>query len=149
MQLLADAARTAVPRWLVRCVLDTARRLQASPSAELVSDAEEMSRVQSPLVLAELNALLATDAEAQRTNPLSILRAATRHPNEVLARHHVPAPQRTEFEERNFPTDIYALSPATWADVDESLEEPGLIWGAWKSKTVLDRRRASGGHPAG
>jgi hypothetical protein len=39
---------------------------------------------------------------------------------------------------------VYDLSPATWGDVDESLQEPGLIWGAWKAKTVLERRRAEG-----
>ncbi|MCU1399486.1 MAG: hypothetical protein JWN62_2595 [Acidimicrobiales bacterium] len=141
VQLLADAAHAAVPRWLIRCVVDTARQMGVPAAAELVSDAEEMSRVHAPLVLAELDALLDTDAEAQRTNPLSVLRAAVRHPTEVLARHHVPTPRRTEFDERNFPTDVYALGPATWADVDESLQEPGLIWGAWKAKTVLDRRR--------
>ncbi|MCU1364907.1 MAG: hypothetical protein JWL72_809 [Ilumatobacteraceae bacterium] len=160
VQLLADAAHAVVPQWLVRCVVETAQRMRVPPSAALVADAEEMSRVTAPLVLAELDALLDTDAEAQRTNPLSILRAAVRHPNEVLARHHVPMPQRTEFEQRNFPADVYSLSPATWTDVDESLQEPGLIWGAWKAKTILDRRRGesgpregagdvAGGHPAG
>jgi hypothetical protein len=103
-----------------------------------------MSRDHSPNVLAELDRLLATDADAQTTNPLSVLRAAVRHPTEVLARHGVPHAARDDFAVRNFPGDVYALSPATWADVDESLQEPGLIWGAWKAKTVLDRRRAEG-----
>ena len=52
--------------------------------------------------------------------------------------------RRDEFEERAFPDDVYRLSPATWSDVDPSLHEPGIIWGAYKAKTVLDRRRAEG-----
>jgi hypothetical protein len=144
VQQLADAARLAVPAWLVRCVVHTARRRGVAPTPGLVADAEAMSRDCSPAVLAALDQLLATDADAQATNPLSVLRSAVRHPTEVLARHGVPPVPRDEFAVRNFPDDVYALSPATWADVDESLQEPGLIWGAWKAKTVLDRRRAEG-----
>ena len=29
-------------------------------------------------------------------------------------------------------------------DVDPALHEPGIVWGAWKAKTILDRRRAEG-----
>ncbi|HRE00718.1 MAG TPA: hypothetical protein PLV68_05430, partial [Ilumatobacteraceae bacterium] len=58
-----------------------------------------------------------------------------------LAAHGVPPRQRDPFAERAFPADRYGLSPAAWSDVDESLHEPGLIWGAWKAKTVLARRR--------
>jgi len=141
VQQLADAVADVVPKWLVRCVVDAARRLGAVPTPELRADAEAMSRVAAPVVIAEINELLATDVDAQRTNPLSVLRAAVRYPTEVLARHAVAPACRDEFAVRAFPNDIYALSPATWADIDESLQEPGLIWGAWKAKTVLDRRR--------
>ena len=92
---------------------------------------------------AELRRLLALDAERQPTNPLSILRAAVRYPTAVLRRAGVPPVVRDEFRERAFPDDVYDLAPATWRDVDESLHEPGIIWGAWKAKTVLDRH-----HPA-
>lgn len=147
VQQLADAVADVVPRWLVRCVVDTARRLGAVPTAALLADAEAMARAAAPIVVAELNELLATDVDSQRTNPLSVLRSAVRFPTEVLARHDVPHARRDEFAVRAFRSDVYALSPATWADVDETLQEPGLIWGAWKAKTVLDRRRAD--HPNG
>src|SRR6478672_9662305 len=100
--------------------------------AALRADAEAMQEVAAPLVLAQLDALLATDVDAQTTNPLSVLRAATRHPTAVLAHHGVAPAVRDEFAVRAFPDDVYALSPATWSDVDESLAEPGLAWGAWK-----------------
>lgn len=144
VQQLADAVAVAVPKWLVRCVVPTARRLGAVPTPQMHAEAEEMSRTASLLVIAALNDLLATDVDEQTTNPLSVLRLAVRHPTEVLQRFGVSHAHRDEFAVRAFPADVYGLSPATWADVDESLQEPGLIWGAWKAKTVLTRRRAEG-----
>jgi hypothetical protein len=93
---------------------------------------------------AELRAFLALDVDDQRTNPLAILRAAVRYPTAVLRDAGVPPVRRDEFKARAFPDDVYDLAPATWKDVDESLQEPGLIWSAWKAKTVLDRRRGEG-----
>jgi hypothetical protein len=34
--------------------------------------------------------------------------------------------------------------PATFADLDESLREPGLIWGAAKARAHLARHRRDG-----
>ena len=70
-----------------------------------------------------------------------VLRAAVRYPTAVLRRAGVPPVVRDEFRERAFPEDSYDLAPAGWKDVDESLHEPGIIWGAWKAKTVMDRHR--------
>jgi hypothetical protein len=147
VQQLADAIEPALPIWMTRCVVDTAVRLTGTCSPELRREAAEMAVTASPRVLAELIDVLATDVDEQRTNPLSVLRAAVRHPSAVLAAHHVPAVSRDEFAARAFPADVYGLSPATWADIDPDLAEPGLIWGAWKAKTVLDRRRAEGRPP--
>ncbi len=141
---LIDAISAVLPTWLERCVVMTARRQSGDVTEELTEAAREMARAANVVVMAELVALFDTDVDAQRTNPLSVLRAAVRFPTEVLAAHGVPARSRDEFAVRAFPADVYGLSPATWDDVDESLREPGLIWGAWKAKTVLDRRRAEG-----
>ena len=59
----------------------------------------------------------------------------------LLLAHGIPPVARDDFAIRAFPGDVYALSPATWSDVDENVQEPGIIWGAWKAKTMLDRRR--------
>jgi len=133
-----------LPGWLRRCVLDVAVRAGAGPTAELVADAERMVADAGPVVLAEFDELLSTDVDAQRTNPLSVLRNAVRFPTAVLQRHGIAPRHRDDFAVRSFPADVYGLSPATWADLDETLQEPGLIWGAWKAKTVMDRRRAEG-----
>jgi hypothetical protein len=93
---------------------------------------------------AEIRAFLGLDVDEQSTNPLAILRAAVRYPTGVLRDADVPPVRRDEFKERAFPDDVYDLSPATWNDVDSSLQEPGIVWSAWKAKTVLDRRRNEG-----
>jgi len=95
-------------------------------------------------VEAELGALLARDVDDQRANPLSVLRAASRFPTAVLQEAGAAPARRDEFLRLRFPDDVYDLSPATWRDVDPALHEPGIVWGAWKAKTVLDRRRAEG-----
>lgn len=141
-QHLADAVREVIEPWLIRCVVDTSIRVTGTCAAPLRANALEMARVCAPTVMAELNALLDTDVDAQRTNPLSVLRAAVRHPTALLRDAGIAEVRRDDFAVRSFPADGYNLSPATWADIDESLVEPGLIWGAWKAKTVLDRRRA-------
>ncbi|MEO7398462.1 MAG: hypothetical protein ABIW84_07860 [Ilumatobacteraceae bacterium] len=143
VQQLLDAVSRAVAPWLERCVVETSRRLTGGCTDDLRTAAATMAAESAPTVVEQLRELFETDVEQQRTNPLSVLRAAVRHPTEVLARARIPPVRRDEFAERAFPVDVYALSPATWADVDESLREPGLIWGAWKAKSVLDRRRSS------
>ena len=89
-------------------------------------------------------ALLATDVDEQRANPLAVLRSAVRYPTAVLAAAGVPPVVRSEFDERAFPDDVYGLAPATWADLDPALQERGIVWGAAKAHVVLGRRRAEG-----
>jgi hypothetical protein len=141
---LADAVDAALPGWVERCVerLSRAHFGRTPPEvAWAASVAGEQARAE---VGTALRALLALDVDEQRTNPLSLLRGAVRYPTAVLRDAGVPPVARNEFDERAFPDDVYGLAPATWRDVDESLHEPGIVWGAWKAKTVLDRRRAEG-----
>ena len=142
VQQLIDAVRPVVPRWLERCVVQTSIRATGACAPPLRAAAASMAATAAPEILGRLDALLTLDVDAQTTNPLSVLRWGVRFPTEVLESHAIPHARRDDFAVRAFPSDVYGLSPATWADVDESLQEPGLIWGAWKAKTVLGRRRA-------
>jgi hypothetical protein len=87
----------------------------------------------------ELRRLLAADIDEQWTNPLAILRGAVRYPAEVLRRAGVPPIVRDEFDERHFPDDDYGLVPRAFADVDPSLADVGLAWGAAKAHAHLTR----------
>ncbi len=139
---LADAIDAALAGWVVRVV----RRVAIGAGSEVddalmaeARDAGERARVE---VGAAVRVLLETDVDAQRTNPLSLLREAVRYPTMVLRDAGVPAVvRRDDFAARAFPEDVYDLAPATWADVDPALQDPGITWGAWKAYVHLSRRR--------
>lgn len=95
-------------------------------------------------ILNDLADLLARDVDDQPTNPLTIFRSALDEITGFLQLHKVPIPPIDRFVAERFPEDPYQLGPATWSDIDDDLHTPGLIWGAWKAKTVLDRRREEG-----
>jgi hypothetical protein len=143
-EALAEAVDAALPGWVERQVVRLVTAWHGEVAADVLAQARRAGEQARADVGAELRALLAVDVDVQRTNPLAVLRGAVRYPTAVLADAGVPAVERDEFAERAFPHDVYGLSPATWRDVDESLHEPGLVWGAWKAKTVLARRRAEG-----
>ncbi len=141
VQQLLDAVTIGIPLWLTRCVVSTSTRLTGGCPQALRDSAVGMAHRHAAVVVGEIERLLAADVDQQRTNPLSIVRNAVRYPTALLIEAGLAPVSRDPFAVRAFPDDIFNLSPATWADIDESLQEPGLIWGAWKAKTVLDRRR--------
>ena len=141
---LLAAIEPVVEPWLERCVATACQRAGGAPDAVLADQALEAAREGAAWVMQELHAALEADVDAQRTNPLQVLRDAVRFPTAVLSRAGVPHAKRDEMDARINPDDVYALSPAHWNDVDESLLEPGIVWGAAKARTVLQRRRAEG-----
>ncbi|HEY9555380.1 MAG TPA: hypothetical protein VIR58_01530, partial [Acidimicrobiales bacterium] len=82
-----------------------------------------------------------TDVDAQRSNPLALLRSAVPHLTAALRSLGVPAVERDVQAEQMFPDDLYDLTPAAYADIDQSVHEPGLIWGAAKAHVIIRRRR--------
>lgn len=128
---LADEIEAALPRWVARCVGDAA-------GDDAIADA---ARRAVDDVVPRIRRLLELDVDEQRENPLAIVRDAVRHPTELLRAAGAPAPSRPAFDQEHFPDDAYGLVPMTWRDVDESLHEPGLIWGALKARASMDRHR--------
>ena len=141
---LATALDGAIAPWVERCVVRLVTAYRGEVPAEVRASARDAGRRARADVGAELRDFLALDVDRQATNPLAILRAAVRYPTAVLRDAGVPPVRRDEFKEQAFPDDVYDLVPATWKDVDPALQEPGIIWSAWKAKIVLDRRRAEG-----
>jgi hypothetical protein len=138
---LVDAVDAALPGWVERSVVrvlsvqgllldeDGRRRLGTAAAAARAEGAER------------LRALVALDIDEQRSNPLAVLRSLVRHPAEVLQAAGAHPVVRDEFSRRSFPDDDYDLAPAAFTDVDPSLHEPGLLWGAAKAHVHLARRR--------
>lgn len=139
---LAVGIEAALPGWVERTVertmadagmpVDGATRAAASAAG-----ARAQTDVGPPV-----RALLAQDIDEQRASPLAVVRRAVVYPTEVLRHAGVVPPTRDETEERLFPDDDYGIGPVTFADLDPSLHEPGLAWGAAKAYVHLTRRRA-------
>ncbi len=141
---LAAAVDAAVPGWIGGALRARLHGAGLEPDAVLSARLDALAESVRAAIATDLGALLALDVDDQRANPLAVLRAAVGPANALLADLGVPAPRRDEFARRSFPDDTYGLGPATWSDVGEPVQEPGIVWGAWKAKTVLDRRRAEG-----
>jgi hypothetical protein len=141
---LADRIDEAIPSWIDRSV----RRVLADQGiavdevvAERIRDA---GRAAGESGGRRVRALLATDIDAQAENPLAVLRWLVPHATAVLASAGAQPVPRDEFSVRHFPDDVYDLTPASFADVDPALHEPGLVWGAAKAHVHLARRRREG-----
>lgn len=140
-QDLLDAVDSTVGAWVERCVSDTcaaAGVVLDDRTRALTAEAAGRCRHE---VVDELGRLLGADVDEQRGTPLQVLRAAVRFPTEVLAAVGVAPVERDEFDRLAFPQDRYGLTPAGFADVDASLAEHGITWGAAKAYVHLARRR--------
>jgi hypothetical protein len=138
---LLRVARAVTATWLRRRVLAAAGDLDLGLTA---SEFDAFVDVQSTRLLDALEVLLTTDVDEQRSTPLSLYRNAVVDPTDLLRTAGVPARVHDRFTSEAFPDDLYGLGPATWADIDPAMHEPGLAWGAWKAMTVLQRRRGEG-----
>jgi len=141
-RLLAEAVERALPVWVEREVERLLVAFHGEASDEAMADAADAARAAAAEVVPRVRALVEADVDDQDGNPLAVLRHAVTFPGEVLRRHGVPPVVRDEFDEAHFPDDDYGLTPMTFADVDESLHEPGLLWGAAKARAHMRRHTA-------
>lgn len=141
---LLRVAADVVPGWLLRITTGACARagFRLDPSDRDVVD--RMVDDTSSSLIAALRDLLATDVDEQRTTPLTLFREAVAAPTAVLDQLGVAPPPPDPFGGERFPHDRFGLGPAAWTDVDPSLHQPGLVWGASKAMTVLTRRRDAG-----
>ena len=141
---LADSVELALEPWVVRSVESRCREHGHVVDDHVRAVAHDAGRRCREQVGGAVRRLLLTDPDDQRGSPLALLRDGTRYATEVLRSLGVPPVARDEFSASAFAEDVYDLSPASFADVDPSLHEPGLMWGAAKAHIHLARRRAEG-----
>ena len=132
---LAEGIREALPGWVVSAV----QSLLPDIDPEVQELAELAGAAAAAAVGNEVAELLASDIDAQRENPLAVLRRAVCYPTEVMRAAGVAPVDRDEFAVARFPDDVYDLVPASFADIHPDLQTPGLTWGA--AKAFLHRRR--------
>lgn len=145
---LVEAVDATVPGWVVGAVLQrwaewSGTDRSAVPEA-LLDAARAAGEEARAVVVPALRQLLDTDVDEQRATPLALLRGVVRYPAAVLAGAGVPPVDRDAEARRLFPDDHYELSPAAFSDIDPSVHEPGLVWGAAKAHVILARRRRTG-----
>jgi hypothetical protein len=132
---LARQLRADLPTWVIRGVASRTDQDLGDAAAAAGADAARLTGD-------EIDVLLETDIDEQRTTPLALLRTAVGFPTAVLVAAGVPAVERDEFACRAFPRDRYDLSPASFADISPEAQQAGIVWGAAKAHVHLSRRRA-------
>jgi hypothetical protein len=141
---LADGVDRAIPGWVDRTVRSVLAAQGIAVTADVEAGIDEAAARASADGGPQVRRLLETDVDAQRGNPLAVLRSLVPYPTAVLRAAGARPVARDEFAVRNFPDDAYDLSPAAFADVDPELHELGLVWGAAKAHVHLARRRREG-----
>lgn len=140
--VLADGIEAAIGPWVERCVTTTIEARGGLVTGVVRERARVAGVEATETVAPRVRALLALDIDQQRTGPLALVRAAVPFPTAVLVGAGVTPPDRDAQAVALFPDDVYDLSPASFADLDPVLQEPGLVWGAAKAHVHLARRRA-------
>ncbi|MGI8938690.1 MAG: hypothetical protein ACR2JF_10860 [Iamia sp.] len=142
---LADQAEAALPGWVVRAVEDRHAHSAGQPAPpEVRTQAQAAGEEAAREVGGQVRELLGRDVDEQATGPLALLRGAVRYPTAVLVAAGVAPLARDDAAVRIHPDDLYDLAPASFADIDPSLQEAGIVWGAAKAHVVLARRRREG-----
>lgn len=137
-EALIDAVEAALGGWVVAAV---AHRYPPPIPPEVEEAATRAAEAAVVDVGGRVRELLELDIDDQWTNPLAIIRTATAYPTAILAEAGVPPVPRDANDMRINPDDVYALAPASFADLGEGVHEPGLVWGAAKAHLHLRRRR--------
>ena len=137
---LLDALSAAWPVW-VRGGLQRRAPDGVGPG-ELDRWASEVTAEVVRLVQPRLEALLLADIDEQRSSPLALVREAVPVLTAALDSLGAAPVTRDGFAVDRFPGDRYDLTPATWADIDGTVAEPGLRWSA--AKAFEHRRRHAG-----
>lgn len=130
---LALAVEAALPAWVERSVERLLLAFAGDRDPDVMAEAGTAGERARMEVGARLRALLEADIDDQRVNPLALLRSAVTYPTAVLRRAGVPPVVRDDFAVAHFPDDVYDLTPASFADVDPSLHDLGVEWGAAKA----------------
>jgi hypothetical protein len=143
--IVAGVARE-LPGWVerqVRRILDAWGRADEPTRARAERDAVTAGRAAAARIEAQLHALFALDAAEQRATPLQIVRDAYREPTAVLEAAGIPPVERSEFDERAWPDDRYALVIHDLGALgDEELAPLHFAWGMAKASVLRARADA-------
>ncbi|MFW2380962.1 MAG: hypothetical protein ACN4GZ_04315 [Acidimicrobiales bacterium] len=133
---LRDAMVKLVPQWVENVVLARA------PAPDAANTRDAVGRLQTEarnVTIPNLTSLFDTDIDEQPSSPLEIVRTLVPSITQELHKLHAPTVPRDQHRMEMLADDAYAVTPATFSDIDESLHPLGLAWGAAKAHVHLRR----------
>lgn len=89
----------------------------------------------------ELRQLLNTPFHLQRQGPLEVFQAAMAFPSSGLDAAGVAEVERDEIARNALPGDRFDLAPASSNQLGEAVWEAHIVWGAAKTKAIIERRQ--------
>lgn len=143
-QTLLDACVAAIPEWITNRIQHVCLVSGGIVPEIVTTKVAGVAHATQAQVQIDLMALLSVDVDAQRTNPLQVLRGSTLMATALLIEAGIPPVRRDEFEVRSMPDDMFALGPLTWRDLGDDVHDAGIQWGAWKAAMIISRRRDEG-----
>ena len=143
-QRLFDACVAAIPGWITNRIQHVCLVSGGVVPEIVTTKVVDVARATQAQVQIDLMGLLSVDVDAQRTNPLQVLRGSTLMATALLIEAGIPRVRRDEFEVRSMPDDVFALGPLTWRDLGDDVHDAGIQWGAWKAAMIISRRRDEG-----
>jgi hypothetical protein len=149
---IVDGVDRLAAEWVVQVVtgvVDTWGGLEPADREITLARARSVGRTGAARVARELRALFATDAAAQRTTPLEIVRTLRSEATAVLTEAGVPPVARDPYDVRSFPDDRYGIVPRSLADLgDDELGPMLMAWGLGKARVLRARApRSEPGEP--
>jgi hypothetical protein len=140
----AAAIEQAIPGWIERIVEARVVAAGMAVTDEVRAQVRDTAAATADLLGPRVRAVVTADVDDGGGSPLAALRDGVGPATELLGALRVPPSRRDDFARRAFPDDVYELGPAAFADVDESLVEPGVAWGAARAHVHLRRRGEAG-----
>lgn len=138
---LATQIENALPGWVRRAAQS---RLSPNQQAALSPDIERAAADVANEVGSAARRLLGQDIDQQRTTPLAIIREAVGPVNAVLVAAGVAEVGRDGDARRLHPHDVYDLTPGSYLDLGQEVQDASLMWGAAKAHIHIQRRKAEG-----
>ena len=132
----------AIGPWIERSIESVCERSGIMVTGLVRQRARDAGVEASNVVVPRISELLSLDIDDQRVGPLELIRGAVGFATAVLLELGATPVQRDEMSQSMFPDDVFDLTPGSFGDLDSSLQEMGIEWGAAKAHVFLARRRS-------
>ena len=138
---LVRAVDEGIVEWVLMTVTQVATAQLDTVPAGLAAQARIAGETVRAEVVPRMTALVSTDVDEQRSTPLSLVRDAQAHVTRVLREADVPPVARDPFDKELLTDDVYAVGPASFAEISFEAQDAAIRWGAAKAHVHRTRHR--------